>query len=320
MKILVTGGAGFIGSHIVEELVRRGDTVRVLDNFSTGKRENIAPFADRIELIEGDLRDFETVRKAVEGMDYILHQGALPSVPRSIADPITTNEVNVGGTLNVLVAARDSNVKRVVYASSSSIYGEAKGRIKKESLSPNPLSPYALSKLTGESYCRIFYSIYGLETVILRYFNVFGPRQDPFSQYSAAIPKFITLMLEGKQPTIFGDGRQSRDFTYVQNVVQANLSAMVAPDAAGKVCNIACSRSIELNKLVKLLNEILGTNISPVYTSPRPGDIRHSLADISNAKKFLGYYPKTNFEEGLKKTVEYFKSQTRNSNSISQPG
>lgn len=309
MKVLVTGGAGFIGSHIVEELVRRGDEVRVLDNFSTGKRENIAQFLDKIELIEGDLRDIEAVKKAVYGVEYVLHQGALPSVPRSIEDPITTNDVNVKGTLNVLVAARDSNVKRVIYASSSSVYGEVKGKIKREDMAPNPLSPYALSKFAGECYCRIFYLIYGLETIVLRYFNVFGPRQDPLSQYSAAIPKFITLMLQGKQPTIFGDGNQTRDFTYIGNVVQVNLSAMVAPGSAGQVCNIACNRSINLNTMIKLLNEILGTNIHPIYTSPRPGDIKHSLADISMAKRFLGYNPKIGFEEGLKKTVEYFKTE-----------
>jgi len=240
-------------------------------------------------------------------VEYVLHQGAIPSVPRSIADPITTNEVNAVGTLNVLVAARDASVKRVVYASSSSVYGEAKTRIKKENMAPNPLSPYALSKLTGEYYSRIFYSIYGLETIILRYFNVFGPRQDPLSQYSAAIPKFITLMIQGKQPTIFGDGRQTRDFTYVQNVVQANLSSLVAPGAAGQVCNIACGRKIELNRVIELLNKTLEVKILPVYTSPRSGDIKYSLADISNAKKFLGYNPKISFEEGLKKTVEYFR-------------
>ncbi|OIN96935.1 LPS biosynthesis protein WbpP [Candidatus Desantisbacteria bacterium CG1_02_38_46] len=307
MRVLVTGGAGFIGSHIVEELVRRGDEVRVLDNFATGKRENIAAVLDKIELIEGDLRNMEAVNKAVYGVEYVLHQGAIPSVPRSIADPITTNEVNAVGTLNVLVAARDASVKRVVYASSSSVYGEAKTRIKKENMAPNPLSPYALSKLTGEYYSRIFYSIYGLETIILRYFNVFGPRQDPLSQYSAAIPKFITLMIQGKQPTIFGDGRQTRDFTYVQNVVQANLSSLVAPGAAGQVCNIACGRKIELNRVIELLNKTLEVKILPVYTSPRSGDIKYSLADISNAKKFLGYNPKISFEEGLKKTVEYFR-------------
>ena len=314
MKILVTGGAGFIGSHIVEELVRRGDEVRVLDNFATGKRENIEELLDKIELIEGDLRDMEAVKRAVYGVEYVLHEAALPSVPRSIEDPITTNEINIKGTLNILVAARDSGVKRVIYASSSSVYGEAGthlikmgGRVKKEDMSPNPLSPYALSKLTGEYYCRIFYSIYGLKTVILRYFNIFGPRQDPLSQYAAAIPKFITLMLQGKQPTIFGDGKQTRDFTYVQNVVQANLSSLVAPDAAGRVCNIACGRKIELNKVIELLNKILGVKISPIYTSPRPGDIKHSLADISRAKKILGYNPKVSFEEGLRKTVEYFK-------------
>ena len=307
MKILVTGGAGFIGSHIVEELVKRGDTVRVLDNFATGKRENLTPFAGKIEMVEGDLRDFDTVKKAVQGMEYILHEGALPSVPRSIADPVMSNDVNVKGTLHILVAARDEKVKRVVYASSSSIYGEAKARVKKETMPPSPLSPYATSKLAAETYCRIFYAIYGLETVVLRYFNVFGPRQDPLSQYSAAIPKFITLMMDGKQPTIFGDGKQSRDFTYVHNVVQANLSAMIAPGAAGKICNIACHRTVRLNKMIELLNEFLGTAIAPIHTSPRTGDIKFSLADISNARKYLNYSPMVSFEEGLRKTVEYFK-------------
>ena len=307
MKILVTGGAGFIGSHIVEELVKRGDTVRVLDNFATGKRENLTPFAGKIEMVEGDLRDFDTVKKAVQGMEYILHEGALPSVPRSIADPVMSNDVNVKGTLHILVAARDEKVKRVVYASSSSIYGEAKARVKKETMPPSPLSPYATSKLAAETYCRIFYAIYGLETVVLRYFNVFGPRQDPLSQYSAAIPKFITLMMDGKQPTIFGDGKQSRDFTYVHNVVQANLSAMIAPGAAGKICNIACHRTVRLNKMIELLNEFLGTAIAPIHTAPRTGDIKFSLADISNARKYLNYSPMVSFEEGLRKTVEYFK-------------
>ena len=307
MKILVTGGAGFIGSHIVEELVKRGDTVRVLDNFATGKRENLTPFAGKIEMVEGDLRDFDTVKKAVQGMEYILHEGALPSVPRSIADPVMSNDVNVKGTLHILVAARDEKVKRVVYASSSSIYGEAKARVKKETMPPSPLSPYATSKLAAETYCRIFYAIYGLETVVLRYFNVFGPRQDPLSQYSAAIPKFITLMMDGKQPTIFGDGKQSRDFTYVHNVVQANLSAMIAPGAAGKICNIACHRTIRLNRMIELLNEFLGTAIAPIHTAPRTGDIKFSLADISNARKYLNYSPMVSFEEGLRKTVEYFK-------------
>ena len=307
MKILVTGGAGFIGSHIVEELVKRGDTVRVLDNFATGKRENLTPFAGKIEMVEGDLRDFDTVKKAVQGMEYILHEGALPSVPRSIADPVMSNDVNVKGTLHILVAARDEKIKRVVYASSSSVYGEAKARVKKESMPPSPLSPYATSKLAAETYCRIFYAIYGLETVVLRYFNVFGPRQDPLSQYSAAIPKFITLMMDGKQPTIFGDGKQSRDFTYVHNVVQANLSAMIAPGAAGKICNIACHRTIRLNRMIELLNEFLETAIAPIHTAPRTGDIKFSLADISNARKYLNYSPMVSFEEGLRSTVEYFK-------------
>lgn len=249
-KYLVTGGAGFIGSNIVEELVDRNESVRVLDNLSTGRRENIEPFMDKIEFIEGDLRDLDAVRKAVEGVDYVLHQGALPSVPRSIDEPLTTNEVNVNGTLKVLIAARDAGVKRVVYASSSSIYGNSEVLPKREDMPPNPLSPYAISKLAGENYCRIFYQIYGLETVCLRYFNVFGPRQDPTSQYSAVIPKFINAMLNGERPIIYGDGKQSRDFTFVANVVQANLLACEANGVAGELFNVACGERYTLLDLI----------------------------------------------------------------------
>ncbi len=309
MKYLVTGGAGFIGSNIVEELLRRGHQVRVLDNFATGRRENLTPFLDRIELIEGDLRSYHIVREAVDGMDFILHQGALPSVPRSIKDPITSNEVNVAGTLNILDAARDAGVKRVVFASSSSIYGDSEKLPKQEDMTPNPLSPYAVSKLAGEKYCQVFARIYGLHTVALRYFNVFGPRQDPTSQYSAVIPKFITAILNNKQPTIYGDGTQSRDFTYVTNVVEANILATEADFPPGMVFNCACHERIDLNQLVKDINEILGKHIEPLYTDPRPGDVKHSFADIERIQKYLGYRPKVYFREGLEKTIEWYKEK-----------
>jgi len=304
---LVTGGAGFIGSHIVEELVRRGEQVRVLDNFSTGRRENIAPFLERIELIEGDLRDLPTVRRAVEGVDYVLHQGALPSVPRSIADPLTSNAANITGTLHLLVAARDAGVKRVVYASSSAVYGDSPTLPKREDMLPAPKSPYAVSKLSGEHYCQVFTQVYGLETVSLRYFNVFGPRQDPTSQYAAVIPIFITAMLRGEPPPVHGDGLQSRDFTYVTNNVQANLLAATTPGIAGRVFNIACGRRYTLLELIAALNDILGTHIEPVHTPPRPGDVRHSLADITAAQEAMGYQVEVDFYEGLRRTVEWYR-------------
>jgi len=299
-RYLVTGGAGFIGSNIVEELVRRGERVRILDNFSTGKRENIALFLEDIELIEGDLRCLSTVRQAAEGVDYILHQGAFPSVQRSIDNPLDTDECNVRGTLNLLVAARDAGVRRVVYASSSSVYGDTPTLPKIEDMKPAPLSPYAVSKLAGEHYCRVFYQVYGLETVALRYFNVFGPRQDPTSQYAAVIPKFVTAMLKGEQPVIYGDGEQSRDFGYVTNAVQANLLAATAPNVGGQVFNIACGQRYSLLDLVAAINRILGTDIVPLHTAPRVGDVKHSLADISRAREMLGYQAEVGFEEGLR--------------------
>jgi len=312
-SILVTGGAGFIGSNIVAELVRRGERVRILDNLSTGRRENIAPLLSPeanpgIEFIEGDLRDLETVRRAVEGVDYVLHQAALPSVQRSIEDPLATNEVNARGTLNLLIAARDAGVKRVVYASSSSIYGDSPALPKTEGMRPAPKSPYAASKLAGEHYCQAFYQVYGLETVILRYFNVFGPNQDPTSQYAAVIPKFVTAMLRGERPVIYGDGLQSRDFTYVTNVIRANLLAAKAEGVAGEVFNIACGKRYNLLELVAVINRILGTDLAPIHTAPRPGDVRHSQADISKAERMLGYRVEVEFEEGLKRIVEWYKS------------
>lgn len=307
MRYLVTGGAGFIGSNIVEELIRRGDKVSVLDNFSTGRRENIQSFVDDVELIEGDIRSLSTVYRSVDEVDFIIHQAALPSVPRSIADPITTNEVNITGTLNVLIAARDRGVRRVVFASSSSVYGNDPRLPKHEDMRPRPMSPYAISKLAGEVYCSVFDELYDLETVILRYFNIFGPRQDPTSQYSAVIPKFINTMSKNRRVTIFGDGKQSRDFTFVENVVRANLKACEIENLPEeRVFNCACGDRIPLDKMVIYLNKIMHKDLNPNFLEPRPGDVRHSFADVSKAVNFLNYSPSVKFEEGLKRTVEWF--------------
>ena len=308
MKYLVTGGAGFIGSNLVEELLIKGNSVRVIDNFSTGKRENIQKYERDIELIEGDIRNYEMIEKSVNGIEVILHQAALPSVPRSISDPITSNDVNINGTLNVLNAAKKNGVKRVVIASSSSVYGNTLELPKHEGMIPDPLSPYAVCKLTGEKYCKVFANIYGLETVALRYFNVFGPKQNPDSQYSAVIPKFIKAILRKEQPVIYGDGRQSRDFTYISNVVTANILASIKPNISGEVINIAYGESHSVNKLVNLINELTGQNITPVYENERAGDVKDSLADISKAEKLLGYKNLTNFYDGLKNTLLYYQS------------
>lgn len=310
-KYLITGGAGFIGSHISEELVKRDHEVRILDNFLTGKRENIASFLDKIELIEGDIKDFETCQCALEGVDFVLHQAALPSVPRSIKDPLATNENNIRGTLNVLLASREAKVKKVVFASSSSVYGDDTHLPKIEGRQGSPLSPYALSKLVGEHYCRIFSQIYGLSTVFLRYFNIFGPRQDPFSQYAAVIPNFITKMLKGEKPIIFGDGEQSRDFTFVSNVVEANILASKAQDVSGEAFNIACGERTTVNSLAKTINEVLKINIDPVHDEPRPGDVKNSFAEISKARKMLKYEPLVPFNEGLKKTINWYQERNR---------
>jgi nucleoside-diphosphate-sugar epimerase len=309
MKYLVTGGSGFIGSNIVEELLNRGHQVRILDNFSTGNRKNIEGFQGKIEVIEGDLRSYHTVMEAVDGMDFVLHQGALPSVPRSVRDPLTTNEVNVAGTLNLLHAALDAEVKKVVFASSSSIYGDSPTLPKREDMTPNPLSPYAVSKLAGEKYLHVFAKIYGLQTVSLRYFNVFGPRQNPDSQYSAVIPKFIKAIMNDETPVIYGDGEQSRDFTFIQNVVEANILATEVDCPPGMTMNCAVHQRTNLNQLVETINRILGKDVKPGYTESRPGDVKHSFADIALIEETLGFKPKIYFEEGLAKTIEWYKSQ-----------
>lgn len=305
---LVTGGAGFIGSNIVRKLTERGENVRVLDNFSTGKRENLTQYLNQIELIEGDIRSYHIVREAVKDVDYILHQAALPSVPRSIHDPITTNEVNVVGTIHVLDAAKAAGAKRVVFASSSSIYGDLGVLLKTEDMLPKPLSPYAVSKLAGEKYCESFTRLYGLETLSLRYFNVFGPNQDPTSQYSAVIPKFIHSMKNGEQPTIYGDGEQSRDFTHVDNVVQSNIIACESnsKDIIGEVINIACGKRITINHLVDSINKILGSEIHSIFAPPRPGDVKHSLANIGKAQQLLNYEVHIQFHEGLQKIIDIY--------------
>lgn len=309
MYFLVTGGAGFIGSHIVQALLEKGERVRVLDNFASGKRENLEALGGDLEVIEGDLRDSVIVQRAVQKVQFVLHQGALPSVQRSIQDPATTFEVNTRGTLNLLLAAREAHVQRVVYASSSSIYGDNPALPKQEDMLPAPKSPYAASKLAGEFLCQVFSQVYGLETVILRYFNIFGPRQDPASPYAAVIPKFINAMLKGEKPVIYGDGNQSRDFTYIANVVAANLAALDAEEVSGEVFNIACGARYRVLDLVAALNEILGKGILPTHADPRPGDVRHSQADISKARRALGYTVAVDFLEGLRRTVAWHKAQ-----------
>ncbi len=304
---LVTGGAGFIGSHIAEALVRRHDRVRVLDNLSTGHLSNLDPIRDQIEFVEGDLLDAETVERVVDDVDCVFHQAALASVPRSVKDPLATNAACVTGTLTLLDAARRAGVRRLIYAASSSAYGDQPYSSKRENDLPGPLSPYAVAKLAGEHYCRAFSATYKFETVATRYFNVFGPRQDPNSPYSAVIPKFITAILAGKQPTIFGDGLQSRDFTYIDNVVHGNLLAADAQDVAGRVFNVACGGNITLLELLDSLNELLGTDIDPILEKPRPGDVRQSLADISLARKLLDYEPRVSFREGLARSIDYYK-------------
>jgi nucleoside-diphosphate-sugar epimerase len=303
---LVTGGAGFIGSHLAEELRRRGEHVRVVDNLSTGKRPNLDHIAG-VEFIEGDLADLDVARRAVDNCEYVLHQAAIPSVPRSVKDPITSNRANIDATLNLLVAARDAGVRRVVFAGSSSAYGDTPTLPKREDMPTGPLSPYALQKLVGEQYMQMFTTLYGLETVSIRYFNVFGPRQDPSSPYSGVISLFITALLAGRAPIIYGDGEQTRDFTYVANVVDGVLKAAQAPDASGAVINVATGGRISLNALFTTLQRIIGGNLTPTYAEPRAGDVRDSQADIGRAQALLGYAPTVDFEDGLRRTVDWYR-------------
>ena len=305
MHFLVTGGAGFIGSNIVSELVAKGHQVRVLDNFTTGKMENLAEVAGEIEIISGDIRDYWTVSQAVQGIDYVLHQAALASVPRSIKNPLSSTVVNINGTLNVLEAARQAGVKKFVSASSSSVYGETEELPKHEAMVPSPLSPYAITKLANEFYCKVYWQLYQFPTVCLRYFNIFGPRQDPNGEYAAVVPKFVMAFSEDRSPTVFGDGGQSRDFTYIDNAVQANILAATNDDIAGEAFNVACGAQFTLNDLLDKLRLIMGVNTPAKYVAPRLGDIRHSYASVDKLKAF-GYKPSVNFEDGLRRTVEFF--------------
>jgi len=308
---LITGVAGFIGSSLARAVLARGDRVRGVDNLSTGNRENVADIRDRIDFREADIVDLDAMHQACVGVDFVLHQAAIPSVPKSVLDPLGSNRANVDGTVNVLVAARDAKVKRVVYAASSSAYGDTPTLPKHENMKPDPISPYAVAKLASEHYMISFYRCYGLETVCLRYFNIFGPRQDPSSPYSGVLAKFITQMLCGEQPAIHGDGEQSRDFTYIDNAVDANLLACTAPaqKAAGEMFNVATGRRVTLNETFKALQDLIGYKGQPKYGPERGGDIKHSLADISKAEAGLGYKPKVDFEEGLRRTVEWYRGK-----------
>ena len=307
-QFLVTGGAGFIGSHLAEELTRRGQRVRVVDSLITGKRQNLAHLPD-VEFLEGDLADPATAREAVRGVEFVLHQAAIPSVPRSVEDPVTSNRANIDASLNLLVAARDAGVRRVVYAGSSSAYGNSASLPKVETMPTAPLSPYALQKLVAEQYCQMFTTLYGLETVTIRYFNVFGPRQDPSSPYSGVISLFISALCEGRRPIIYGDGEQTRDFTYVANVVDGVLRAAQAPaSASGEVINVATGGRISLNQLFRVIRDLVKSDLEPVYKETRAGDVRDSQADISKARQLLGYEPTASFEDGLARTVEWYRA------------
>jgi nucleoside-diphosphate-sugar epimerase len=305
---LVTGGAGFIGSHMVDALLNAGHRVRVVDNFATGKRENLAHVLNQIELDEISITDRVAVAEAMQGVDYVFHMAALGSVPRSVENPLETHETNITGTLNVLIAARDAGVKRVVYAGSSSAYGNIDSEYKSEDMTPCPLSPYAVAKLSGEQYGQAFTHVYGLETVTVRYFNVFGPRQDPLSMYAAVIPKFVTAMLDDSPPTVEGDGLQSRDFTYIDNVVHGNMLACHTEGIAGETFNIACGGRIDLLNMIDLLNKLMGKHIKPMFVDPRPGDVRHSRAAIDKARRVLGYEPNVSFEDGLARTLAWYET------------
>jgi len=306
-KFLVTGGAGFIGSNICKELISQGCFVRVVDNLLTGKKSNLANIIDKIDFIQADMGDAEVAQSAMKDIDVVLHQGALPSVPRSVDDPAATHKHCVDATFTLLLAARDAGIKRFVYAASSSTYGDTPTLPKVETMTPMPLSPYAVAKLVGEYYCSVFYEVFGLETISLRYFNVFGPHQDPASQYAAAMPAFVTAILKDKPPTIYGDGEQSRDFTYIDNVVEANLLAARAKQTKGEVINIACGEAVTVNAIIALINELLNRNIKPIYTDPRPGDVKHSLADITLAQKLISYKTKVPFKQGLQLAIDWYR-------------
>lgn len=306
---LITGGAGFIGSSIARSLIARGDQVRIIDNLSSGKRENLADFRDRVEFIEASILDGAALRAAMEGVEVVYHEAAMPSVPRSVAEPVPSHEANATGTLRVLEAAREAKVRRVVYAGSSSAYGETPTLPKVETMPTSALSPYAASKLAGEQYCQVWSHVYGLETVVLRYFNVFGPRQDPNSQYAAVVPKFVTAALKGESPVIYGDGLQSRDFCFIDNVIEANLRAADAPGVSGQVFNVACGEATTLLDVVAAVADLLGKPLVPQHAPPRAGDIKHSLADVAKAKAMLGYTGATGFREGLRRTVEWYRQQ-----------
>ncbi len=310
-KYLVTGGAGFIGSNIAEGLVRRGDEVVILDNLSTGYERNLAHIRNDLEFIKGDVRDAETARRALAGVEFVFHEAALASVPRSIDDPVLATDVNVRGTLTMLEESRRAGVRRFVYAASSSAYGDTEVLPKVETMQPRPLSPYAASKLAGEYYCSVYATVYGLPTIALRYFNIFGPRQDPKSQYAAVIPIFVSHLLAGTAPTIYGDGEQSRDFTFIENVVEANLLAAACEEARGQVVNVACGERYTLNDLFERLRAIVGSGAAPAYAKPRPGDVKDSQADISAAGRLIGYTVKVPFEEGLRRTVAWYREGSR---------
>ncbi len=306
-KFLVTGGAGFIGSNICRKLVSQGCFVRVIDNLLTGKKSNLADVMNGIEFIQADMGDEQVARAAMKDIDVVLHQGALPSVPRSVDDPAATHKHCVDATFTLLLAARDAGIKRFVFAASSSAYGDTPTLPKVETMRPTPLSPYAVAKLVGEHYCSVFYEVFALETISLRYFNVFGPYQDPTSQYAAAIPAFVTAILKDEPPTIYGDGEQSRDFTYIDNVVEANLLAARAEHTAGEVVNIACGQAVTVNEIIDVINQLVGKNIKPLYTDPRPGDVKHSLADITLAQKLLTYKPTVAFKQGLELAIDWYR-------------
>jgi UDP-glucose 4-epimerase len=306
-RFLVSGGAGFIGSNICRKLVSQGCFVRVLDNLLTGKKSNLAGIIDKVEFIEADMGDAAVARDAMKGIDFVLHEGALPSVPKSVDDPAATHRHCVDATFTMLMAARDAGIKRFVYAASSSAYGDTPTLPKVETMLTNPLSPYAVAKLVGEYYCSVFYKVFGIETISLRYFNVFGPYQDPTSQYAAAIPAFVTSILKDKSPTVYGDGEQNRDFTYVDNVVEANLLAARAKHTSGEVVNIACGEAVTVNEIIGMINKIVGKNVKPLYEPSRRGDVKHSLADITQAKKIIGFKPVVSFKDGLAKAITWYR-------------